>query len=594
MTQQRPSNFVGDIHRTDYRAPFEAGPLATADTLVDVGTRLVEPLDGDWHFAIDAYDTCLRGGWWQERYADDEGRPLPVDFSFDDWDTIPVPSCWNVQRETWQLYEGPAVYVRTFPFLAGAPGERQVLHLEGAYYAAYVFLNGEYIGWHRGGSTPFSLEVTGRLRETNRLLVVVDSARRPDRVPSDNLDWFTYGGLHRSVSLVRLPATFIRDAFVALRPDGTFGTADVAVTVDGPESEGIATVEIPELGVAAQVPVVGGRGSAAVEVHPELWSPASPRLYDVAVRYGADTWTDRVGFREIRVEGTEILLNGQDVFLAGVCLHEDSVTGGRTLTETEVRENFALVKELGGNFVRLTHYPHARLAARVADEMGLLLWEEVPVYWAIAFDDPSTLADATNQMAELVRRDRNRASVVVWSVGNENPDSDERLAFMTALADTARALDGTRLVSAACLVDPDGPVIADRLTEVVDLIGINEYYGWYDPDITKLARLFENSRPTKPVVVTEFGADAVAGLRGDDLCSEDHQLAVYRQQLAVLGAAEAVKGTSPWILFDFRSPRRLHALQGAYNRKGLLDETRTRRKLAFAAVRDFYQAKLGR
>lgn len=594
MTEQRPGNFLGDIHRTDHRAPFEAGPLATAETLLDVGSRLVEPLDGDWRFAIDAYDTCLRAGWWQERYADDEGRPLPVDFSFDDWDTIPVPSCWNVQREAWLWYEGPAVYVRTFAFTPGAPGERQVLHLEGAHYAAYVFLNGQYVGWHRGGSTPFSLEVTGRLCETNRLLLVVDSARRPGRIPADNLDWFTYGGLHRSVSLVRLPATFVRDAFVALRPDGTFGTVDVEVSIDGPDADGTATIEIPELGVTADVPVAGGRGTAALAVRPELWSPATPRLYDVAVRYGTDTWTDRVGFREIRVDGTEILLNGEGVFLAGVCMHEDSVANGRTLTEAEVRENYALVKELGGNFVRLTHYPHARLAARVADEVGLLLWEEVPVYWAIAFDEPDTLADATNQVAELVRRDRNRASVVVWSVGNENPDSDERLAFMTTLAATARALDPTRLVSAACLVDPDGPVIADRLTEVIDLIGVNEYYGWYDPDVAKLGRLFESSRPSKPVVVTEFGADALAGLRGDDLSSEDHQLAVYSEQLAILGAAEAVKGTCPWILFDFRSPRRLNARQGGYNRKGLLDETRTHRKLAFAAVRDFYQARQAR
>ena len=231
----------------------------------------------------------------------------------------------------------------------------------------------------------------------------------------------------------------------------------------------------------------------------------------------------------------------------------------------------------------------------MADELGLLLWEEVPVYWALAFDDPGTAADADAQVAELVVRDRNRASVVVWSVGNENPDTDERLAFMSRLAATARRLDPTRLVSAACLVDPAGPVVADRLVDVVDVVGVNEYYGWYDPDLSKLPRLFASSRLGKPVVVTEFGADAVAGLRGPatEMFTEDFQLAVYRAQLAELATAPDVVGTCPWILYDFRSPRRLHARQGVYNRKGLLDETRTRRKAAFGAVREFYAWRTG-
>lgn len=598
MPEPTPDNFVDDIHTADHRRRYESDPLPTGrsplvdvSTLLDLGLRATTSLDGPWHVAIDPYDTCLRARWYAERVRDEHGRPLPVDFSFDEWETIPVPSCWNLHREAWLHYEGPAVYVRTFD--APAADGRTFLHVEAAASDAFVFLNGSYLGWHRGGSTPFSVEVTAALRPVNWLLLVVDSTRRARGVPSDNVDWFTYGGLHRSVRLVTVPETFIRTATVALRPDGRFDTVDVAVEVEGPGADGAATVEIPELGVRADVDVVGGRGRAALPCTPELWHPVNPRLYDVVVRYGADTWTDRIGFREVRVDGTDILLNGTPVFLAGICQHEESVEHGRTLTEAEIRESFALVKELGATFVRLAHYPHSGLTARVADEVGVLLWEEVPVYWALAFDDAGTADDAANQVAELVVRDRNRASVIVWSVGNENPDTDARLAFMTRLATTARALDATRLVSAACLVDPSGPVIADRLTEVVDLIGVNEYYGWYDPDLTKLPRLFAGSQLTKPVIVTEFGADGVAGLRGPEteMFTEDFQLAVYRGQLAVLGAVDAVKGTCPWVLYDFRSPRRLHARQGGYNRKGLLDETRTHRKLAFDAVREFYAAR---
>lgn len=156
---------------------------------------------------------------------------------------------------------------------------------------------------------------------------------------------------------------------------------------------------------------------------------------------------------------------------------------GKTTDEEDIRATIRLAKEeLGCNFLRLAHYPHSRLLPRIADEMGILLWEEIPVYWAIAFHDRETYADAENQLSELIRRDRNRASVIIWSGGNENPDTDDRLRFMAGLAQKARSLDDSRLVSAACLVNTAKLKIEDRLAEHLDVIGLNEYYGWYDPD----------------------------------------------------------------------------------------------------------------
>ena len=165
---------------------------------------------------------------------------------------------------------------------------------------------------------------------------------------------------------------------------------------------------------------------------------------------------------------------------------------------------YSKAKELGCNFMRLAHYPHNEEMAKLADELGLLLWEEIPVYWAIRFEREKTYEDAQNQLRELINRDWNRASVIIWSVGNENADTDERLKFMSALAECAHREDETRMVSAACLVNAAKNKIEDRLMEYLDIIGINEYCGWYTPDFAMLPALMENSQPDKPVIVTEI------------------------------------------------------------------------------------------
>ena len=229
----------------------------------------------------------------------------------------------------------------------------------------------------------------------------------------------------------------------------------------------------------------------------------------------------------------------------------------------------------------------------MADERGVLLWEEVPVYWAIDFANERTYADAENQLSELILRDRNRASVILWSVGNENPDSDERLKFMSRLAERARSLDPTRLVTAACLWNRAEGRIADRLAEHLDVIGINEYYGWYEGNFEDLAAFFRNSKPGKPVVVSEFGAGALAGHYGtvDDLFSENRQAETYERQIEVIGSAPFVAGMTPWVLFDFRSPRRLNDYQRGFNRKGLVAADRATRKMAFFTLQAYYRSR---
>lgn len=589
-----PTNFQPVIHNGRYQESFAEPALGCSTFMADLN-RPCQSLDGLWSFTIDPYDTCLRGEWFLEQQEDDKGRKIPADYDFDNWEQVPVPGCWNFYDPSYMNYEGPGVFTRTFNWTKGAGfggSERVFLRFNGVQYCARVFLNKRYLGQHLGGSTPFVVEVGERLENVNRILVVVDNTRKPERVPSMNMDWFNYGGIHRSVELIRTPAAFIRDAFIHLVPNCGFRKMRAEIEADGAPPHAHVELRIPELGLHETAQVKEGRAEFDMEADLELWSPGSPKLYTVEMRLDEDTVRDKVGFREIQVFGNEVLLNGRPTRFLGICLHEETAATGKSLTESEITKDLETAKELGCNFVRLAHYPHSQAVSRLADELGIMLWEEIPVYWDIEFGNSSTLADAENQLCELIRRDRNRASVVIWSVGNENADSDPRLSFMAALASRARRLDPSRLISAACLVDKSKLEIADRLADKLDIIGINEYYGWYDPGFEDLRRLFDNNSPGKPVFITEFGADAKAGHRGgaDEFFTEDYQRFVYEQQLSILATVPYVAGISPWILYDFRCPRRTNIFQRGFNRKGIIAEDKRTRKLAFAALRDVYRS----
>ena len=579
---------MSDIQLEDYTQQYE-GIQATADTMVFDSGRKKVLLNGEWQYAVDQYDTCLRQQWFKEKYFDENGYTLPVDYSFDQWPVMHLPCCWNTLEEKFLLYDGSMVFTRKFSYY-GDGEERVILKVGAANYLCRVFVNGTYMGMHRGGSTPGFFEITDVLKAENRILIVVDSTRRETQVPTENTDWFNYGGVYRDIELIYLPKVYIRDFQIALVPDGTFGKIRAELKL----SEALtcmAELRIEELGIKSQISVREGIGSLVIETSPGLWSPDEPKLYEVTVSCMEDFISDRVGFREIKVSNGEILLNGKPIFLRGISCHEESVENGKALTDSERMENILLAKELGCNFMRIAHYPHNERMAKLADEMGILLWEEIPVYWAIRFEREKTYEDARNQMRELLKRDWNRASVIIWSVGNENADTDERLKFMSGLAECAHEEGGNRLVSAACLVDSEKNVIADRLIEHLDVIGINEYCGWYTPDFEKLPQLMANSRPDKPVIITEFGADALEGHHGTatDKGTEECQAYVYERQIAVLREIDYIKGMTPWILYDFRCPRRTSFIQNYYNRKGLCSADKKYKKPAFYVLQKFYK-----
>lgn len=573
------------LHDEDFEAPFRA-PLLDTATWIFTGGRVAEPLDGDWCFAIDPFREGLRQSWFLHDDTDIGDWTVPRDYDDGAWQTQAVPGCWNLARAEFRHYEGAAWYSRDIVARA-RPGERVVLRVGAANERARVFLNGAFLGLHRGGFTPFFVDVTTHLRAGgNRLMIEVDNTRRADAVPMGHVDWFNYGGLHRDVALYRVPEVCITRFH--LRLDSVAGVV-AEVALSAPVS-GIARLEVAGLG-QAEIAVADGTGTARLDWVPDLWSPEAPRLYDAVLRFGEDRVTDRVGFRRIARDGVRLLLNGAPIRLRGICAHEDDRDHGRWTSEADLRRRFAHVRALGANAVRLAHYPHHEAAARIADEEGILLWEEIPVYWAIAFGNPDTYANAETQLRELIRRDENRASVIIWSVGNENADTDARLAFMRGLAETARRLDPSRLVSAACLINRDHFRIEDRLATHLDVIGLNEYFGWYEPGLENLDRLLDNSDPDRPVVISETGADAVAGLRGPAtrLFTEDHQAAVLQGQVDRAVGRDWIAGFFPWILYDFRTERRQTRHQRGWNLKGLVAADKHTRKAAFDVVARAYR-----
>jgi beta-glucuronidase len=336
----------------------------------------------------------------------------------------------------------------------------------------------------------------------------------------------------------------------------------------------------------------------ALGAKPVLWSPENPKLYTVIISAGDDSIMEKIGFRTIETRGTQIMLNGKPIFLRGISMHEEApFRSGRAFSEEDDRTSLRWAKELGCNFVRMAHYPHNEDMVREADRLGLLLWEEVPVYWDIQWQNAGTLENAKAQLRDVVLRDQNRAAIAFWSMSNETPISSERTEFLKTLAAYARQLDSTRLITSALNhTDRTGPfsrTLSDPAGEFLDVLGLNEYIGWYegkpeDADNTRWTFAYN-----KPVILSEFGADAQYNLHGDaeTRFTEEYQVNVFQHQLNMLAHMPQLAGMSPWLLMDFRSPRRpLPGIQDYFNRKGLISD-RGQRKQAFYILQKFYREK---
>lgn len=583
--------------------------------IINVEHRKALSLNGYWKFIVDPYQT----GYFDYRQMprDEQENPSKaealflghkqqypyerVEYDFDKAGNMMVPGDWNSQYEKLYYYEGAVWYYKSFD-LKPEEGKRQFLYFGAANYRAEVYLNGEKLGTHIGGFTPFNFEITGKIKpEGNFVIVMVDNTRKKDAVPTVNTDWWNYGGLTRDVKIVEVSETFVQDYYIQLAP-GNKNQIDVSVTLNGAnKANQTVVVEIPEAKIKTTVTTnAAGIGVAKVKAEKlKLWHPENAFLYDVNIVYQDEVLSDRIGFRTLKTQGTEILVNDQPVFLRGICIHEENpMRRGRAYSREDAQLLLGWAKELGCNFVRLAHYTHNENMIRVADEMGLMVWSEVPVYWAIQWENESVFQNASNQLFEMITRDKNRASVIIWSMANETPVSPARTTFLKRMIDNTRKLDPVRLVSAALETHTkpgmeDTRIIEDPLQEFVDVISFNQYIGWYAGLPENCATAVFEIEFDKPVIISEFGGGALQGYHGtkEDRWTEEFQEHLFDETIKMIDKIPQLRGVTPWLLADFKSPRRLLAdIQDEWNRKGVISDNGQRKK-AFYILRDYYEKK---
>ena len=570
-----------------------------ADLLQNIDAREKVSLNGLWDIIIDP----LENGYYNHRlqpmdngYFMNAKMQSPsdlIEYNFDTSYQIMVPGDWNTQMEKLYYYEGTVWYKKDFNYTAKT-NELAFLYFEAVNYEAIVYLNGERIGTHTGGYTPFQFEVTDKLKEGNNFVVVkVDNKRKRENVPTVNQDWWNYGGITRSVHLISTPKTHISDYSIQLAKGSTTNIQGWVTVENGTDGDNVE-ISIPELRKNATSVIENGRANFSIKAKPALWEPKNPKLYEVTIKTATDTLTDVIGFRTVTTQGSKILLNGKEIFLKGISIHEEApFKTGRVTSKEECRILLQWAKELGCNYIRLAHYPHSETMVREAEKMGFMIWSEIPVYWTILFDNKDTYANAKNQLTEMISRDKNRAAILMWSVANETPEGEARLDFLTNLANEARRLDNTRLITAALDTQSEGDggkMIEDPLGKAVDVIGINHYCGWYVDKPQNCSSVKWASAYNKPMIMSEVGGGALYGLHGtkNERWTEEYQADVYKTNIEMMRNIEFLSGLSPWILMDFRSSRRpLKRIQEDFNRKGLISE-QGMKKQAFYILRDYY------
>ena len=588
---------------------------AQESLLINTYNRQTTSLNGDWNYIIDPYEN----GYYNYRYKPFDQQETPwasafflnskpkdsselLEYDFDKSERIKVPGDWNSQKPELLYYEGTVWYKKSFDYKLSSSGNRVYVYFEASNYKTEVYLNGKKLGTHIGGFTPFNFEVTHLIQEKDNFLIVkVDNKRLKEGIPTLNTDWWNYGGLTRDVKLIETAPNFIQDYVVQLDPDN-MNIIKGHITLNGANNSNTnVNISIPALHIKEQLRT-NEKGYVAFNIPTntiEYWSTENPKLYEVILKTETDILTDQIGFRSIKTKGSQILLNNKPIYLKGISIHEENpLRGGRAYSKEDAEQLLQWAQELGCNYVRLAHYPHNEHMVRLADQKGILVWEENPVYWTISWDNPDTYKNAENQLSELIARDKNRASVIIWSMANETPNVPARNEFLTKLATFTKIQDNTRLISAALEQknyqgDPLIRTIDDPFADVVDVLSFNQYIGWYDGLPEKCATITWKIEQDKPVLISEFGAGAKQGLHGSKHArwTEEFQEDLYIKTLAMIDKIDKVQGFSPWILVDFRSPRRvLPQIQDGWNRKGLIADDGKKKK-AFFVLHDFYTKK---
>lgn len=571
----------------------------SAQTMTNVHGRKVQVLNGRWNAIIDQYAQGRKNEIYLNKKP--EGKTEFYEYAFKHGLRLNVPADWNSQSPELKYYEGTVWYAREFDSQRQA-GKRHFLYFGAVNYRCRIYLNGEQLGEHEGGFTPFQFEVTDKLLEKDNFLAVeVDNSRSPHAIPAMAFDWWNYGGITRDVFLIETPELFIKDYFIRLDkhlPD----RIDAEIKLSQPVAGARINLRIPELRIN-QTLRTDAQGKAKLTFKVEKlqrWSPAAPKRYEVVVAHAGEEISEEMAFRNLWVKGEDIFLNGEPIFLKATSFHEEiPQRQGRAFSEADAVMLLSEAKALGCNMIRLAHYPQNEHTVRLAEKMGFLLWQEIPIWQGINFDNTKTKEKAQGMIREMVGRDKNRGAIAFWGVANETQPSPSRNSFLLDLIAQCKSIDSTRLIIAAFdLVKFDRQrqlfVMDDPFVKELDVVAVNKYLGWYHPwPVSPDRSLWEVARG-QPLIISEFGGEALYGQTGKadvvSSWSEDYQARLYADNLEMFKHIPNLRGTAPWILFDFRSPFRFHpSNQEGWNRKGLVSDQGHRKK-AWYLMKSYYES----
>ncbi len=554
-----------------------AADVPSNHTLYETGPSGRYLMDGAWLFRLDAPDRGMATHFERQRSATG-------------WRPVEVPYSWNVTDYSDASYLGSvAWYRKDFQLPTAAAALKWIVRFESVNYRARVWLNGREIGSNTGAYLPFELRLPSPALNrsgVNRLVVRVDSRRTPEDLPPSGLShdrhqpiggWWNYGGILREVYLRQI--AHVDFTPVQVLPNLPCRTCDATV--------GVRAVVRNYDAVARTVHVAGTFGalpfdagtlriparSRAVFTHrvsvakPKLWSPKSPSLYPVALTAEvagqvAQTWRTHTGIRSVKVVEGHLYLNGQPLNWRGFGLHEDSMAKGFALNNDDRAGIVALVKDLGGTFMR-SHYPLHPELMELADREGLMVWSEIPVYQvhAEALNRASVRRHGVAMLTKNILTNGNHPSVIVWSIANElnSEVAAGQAAYIRAAVRAAHRLDPTRPVGQAFAAQPRGA--CQRPYRALDILGVNEYFDWYPgpdgatADPTLLSGFLDKVRrcyPRQAIAVTEVGAEANRDGPAEERGTYQFQQAFANWQFAEFDKKPFLSGATWWALQEFR------------------------------------------
>ncbi|MCT4488129.1 beta-glucuronidase [Levilactobacillus parabrevis] len=570
-------------------------------------TRSVLSLNGIWSFKMQADG---------ERH--DPVAPLQTT------EVMAVPASFNDQTANPELrqHSGYFWYERDFTVPAALMDQRLSLRFGSATHEAWVFVNGTAVGHHKGGFTPFELPINDAVQAgTNRLTVKISNLLDHSTLPvgnytetkdangntvahvDENFDFFNYAGLHRNVSLLATPWNRVEDITVTPHIDLAMTSADIDVAVKTTAAATVKVTLLDEEGTV--VATTNGADSTLHLDNIHLWQPLNAYLYQARIEIldddtVVDSYTEPFGLRTIEIKSGKFLINGEPFYFKGFGKHEDSYVNGRGMNEAVNVLDLNLLKKIGANSFRTSHYPYSEEMMRLCDREGIVVIDEVPAVGLMpdfnfdvssAFkntEDPfwstvKTQAAHEQALKEMIGRDKNHASVVIWSIANEPatflPGAHD---YFEPLFKLARSLDTQNRPCTYINIMMSTPD-RDTCSDLADLLTLNRYYGWYlqTGDLKAAAaaeetelRTWQEKWPNKPIMFTEFGADTVAGVHSayNEPFSEEYQVNYYDMNAKIFDKIDNFVGEQLWNFADFQTKFGINRVQG--NKKGIFTRSR--------------------